>query len=199
LHIAVRDFVGFGVDQFDITDGVRGILDRAGDALTAFAAEAHRPVHRRTFADLSFPFIADLREIISPTVSCAAAFGSVDDDDLIRRKLDAFVGASDHRVIPLSDLAEVYSRQRVRSEIQGGVDAGDVVRRNYATQHGGKVQDAGAVLVLVGLELVVVHGAIGGAEIDGAFGDLLDAASRANGLVIDEQIGVLLVVFIKPF
>ena len=37
------------------------------------------------------------------------------------------------------------------------------------------------------LELLVVHGAVGGAEIDGAFGHLLDAAAGTDGLVVDLQ------------
>ena len=54
------------------------------------------------------------------------------------------------------------------------------------------------MLILKSLELIVVHGAIGSAEIHGAFGDLLDAAARADRLVIDLQMDVLLVVFVKP-
>src|SRR5207245_6592668 len=65
-------------------------------------------------------------------------------------------------------------------------------------QHGGKMKNSGAVLVLVGLELFVVHGAIGSAEIDGAFGDLFDAAARADGLIIDLKVGVFLVILVKP-
>src|SRR6266436_1727161 len=60
------------------------------------------------------------------------------------------------------------------------------------------MQDSESVLVLVGLELLVVHGTIGGAEIHGAFGDLFDAAARTDGLVVDLNIGILLVVFIEP-
>ena len=50
------------------------------------------------------------------------------------------------------------------------------------------MQDSETVLVLVGLELVIVHGAIGGAKIHGALGDLLDAAARADRLIVDLEI-----------
>src|SRR5260370_40993977 len=54
------------------------------------------------------------------------------------------------------------------------------------------------MFVLIGLELVIVHGTVGCAEIHSAFGHLLDAAARADGLIVDLKIGVLLVVLVEP-
>src|ERR1700752_5135763 len=61
------------------------------------------------------------------------------------------------------------------------------------------MQNAKTVLVLKGLQLVVIHRAIGSAEIHSAFGYLLDSTARTNGLVIDLESCVLLVVLIEPF
>ena len=55
------------------------------------------------------------------------------------------------------------------------------------------------MLVLVSLHLLVVHGAVGSAEIDGAFGDLLDARAGADGLIVDLNVTVGLVVLVEPF
>ena len=63
----------------------------------------------------------------------------------------------------------------------------------------GKWRIGEAVLVLISLHLLVVHRAVGSAEIDGAFGDLLDARAGANGLIVDLGVTVSLVVFVEPF
>src|SRR5260370_36711989 len=177
LHVAIRDFVGFGVDQFDVADGVRGVLDRAGDAFVAFAAEADGPGDGRALADLGLPLVADLRKIVGPDVGSAAAVRAVHDDDVVCGKIYTLVGAGDDRVIPFGYFAEENAGQGVRGEIQSRVDTGNVVGGNRGAQHRGKVQDAESVFILKSLELIVVHGAIGGAEIHGAFSDLFDAAT----------------------
>jgi len=83
-------------------------------------------------------------------------------------------------------------------KLSSAENAGNVVGRYVSAEHGGKVQDPEAVFVLKSLELLVVHGAIGSAEVHGAFGDLLDAAAGTDGLIVDLKIGVLFVVFVKP-
>src|SRR5713226_9749511 len=198
FYTPVGYFVGFGIDKFDVSDRVWSVLDRTSYALFAFAAQAHGPIPRRAFADLSLPLVADLGKIIRPTVRRATGFRTVHYDDAFRRELHAFVGAGDDRVVPLCDFAEENSSQGLRSEIQRRVDSWDVVGGNYGAHHRGKMQNPGAMLILVGLELLVVHGAIGGAEIHGAFGDLLDAAAGADRLIVDLKIGVPLVVFVEP-
>ena len=44
-----------GVDQLDVADGARRLLDQPGDALVALAAEPDRPVHRVAAPDLALP------------------------------------------------------------------------------------------------------------------------------------------------
>src|SRR5229473_4194827 len=139
LHITVGYFVGFGIDQFHVTDGVRGVLDRAGDPFVTFAADSHGPVDGRAPADLGLPLIAYTGKIVGPDVGGAAAFGAVHDNDLLGGKLDAFVGDGDGGVIPLGDFAKENAGEGVRGEIQSRVDTSDVVGGNRGAQHGGKV------------------------------------------------------------
>lgn len=54
-------------------------------------------------------------------------------------------------------------------------------------------------LLVAVLALAVIHRAIGGAEIDGAIGDLLDARAGTDGLIIELNLGVFLVVLGEPF
>ena len=48
-------------------------------------------------------------------------------------------------------------------------------------------------------QLLVAHGAIGSAEINGAGLQLADAAAGADGLIIDLNIGMCGVVNVEPF
>src|ERR1700675_1038126 len=61
LHLTVWHLVLYRIDEFNVTQSIWRLLHQASDALVAFAAEAHRPVHRRALAHFVFPFIADLR------------------------------------------------------------------------------------------------------------------------------------------
>src|SRR5262249_37188336 len=159
------------VDQFDVADRVWRLLEQATHAFVALASQTHRPVDRSTFADLIFPIAADLGEIVGPNVGGAAAVGAVNDDDVIGRKIDAFVSARNGWVIPFGDAAEKNTGQRVRRKIQRFIDAGNIVGRNGCSENSGKVKDARAVFRTVGFELIVVHGSIRSAEIHGAFGN----------------------------
>src|SRR6266851_5692219 len=98
--------------------------------------------------------------------------------DVISRKSNTLIGAGNGGIIPFRNLAQEYPRDGFRSEIELRRHTRNVVSRYVSTQHGWKMQDPESVLVLVGLELIIVHGAIGGPEIHGAFGDLLE--SRGN-------------------
>ena len=62
---------------------------------------------------------------------------------------------------------------------------GDVIGRHDSAENGGKCRTPTAALLLKLRELLVVHGAVRGPEIDGAFGDLLDAAAGTDRLVVD--------------
>src|SRR5947209_14912089 len=106
-------------------------------------------------------------------------------NNVICRKIHAAIGAGNSWVVPLSDMAHKNSRQRLGSEVQFSANARNVVRQHISAKYGGKMQDLETVLVFKTLQLLVIHWAIGRAEINGAFGDLLDPAAGSNGLVIN--------------
>src|ERR1700675_930963 len=60
------------------------------------------------------------------------------------------------------------------------------------------MQDGEPMLVLKGFQLFVIHGAVGGAEIHGALGYLLDPTAGTYGLVIDLNVSVFFVVLVEP-
>ena len=94
-------------------------------------------------------------------------------------KLESRVALQQARVIPLLDLAHEDIRQHVRRELQfARFDAGDVDHRNHPAHDHWELDQAGLVQFL-GLE-----GGVGSAEIDRPLRDLLDAATRSDGLIV---------------
>src|SRR3989454_9189600 len=120
-------------------------------------------------------------------------------DDVVCGEVHSFVRAGNRGIIPFRDLAQEYTCDSVLGEIEFCSHAGNVVSRYVSAEDRWEMQNPKAVLILKSLKLIVVHGTIGGAEIHGAFGDLLDAAAGADGLIVDFKIGIFLVVFVKPF
>src|SRR5438477_4771625 len=82
LHFPVGHLVLDGINEFDVTDGIGGLLDETSNALIAFAAQADWPVHGCAFADFIFPIAVDLREVIRPDVGGSGAAGAMDDADI---------------------------------------------------------------------------------------------------------------------
>src|SRR6266851_1192669 len=119
-------------------------------------------------------------------------------DDVVCGEVHSFVRAGNRGIIPFRNLAQEYTCDSVLGEIEFCSHAGNVVSRYVSAEDRWEMQNPKAVLILESLELIVVHGAIGGAEIHGAFGDLLNAAAGADRLIVNLKIGVLLVVFVKP-
>src|SRR5207249_3324973 len=122
---------------------------------------------------------------VGPDVSCATRFRAMHDDNVIGREARSLVCASDQRIVPLGHLAKVNARQGLRCKVQRCGDSGKVVGGNDGTEHGREMKDGAAVFVLESFGLIVIHGAIGGAEIDGTLGDLLNAAARTDRLIVD--------------
>src|SRR5205807_688244 len=143
-HVAVRNLVGFRVNQLNVANGVGGVLHGSGDTFIPLASQAHGPFDR-------------------------------------------------------GGLAKVNARQGLRCKVRRCGDSGKVVGGNDGTEHGREMKDGAAVFVLESFELIVIHGAIGGAEIDGTLGDLLNAAARTDRLIVDFDRGVFLVVYVEPF
>src|SRR5919199_2751882 len=77
LDHAVAQIVLQGVDQLDVADRVRVLLDLARDARVAGAAQAHRPVHRRAPANLLLPLRVDRAQIVGEAERGAGAVRAV--------------------------------------------------------------------------------------------------------------------------
>ena len=120
-------------------------------------------------------------------------------DDGFVGKIDAGICAGDGAVIPLRNPAHEDSGQGVGGELHITGDSWNVVGRYVRTQYGRNVENSGLPLLLSFLELSLGHRHIAGAEIYGAFRHLADAAATSNGLIVDLNVSVQLVVFAEPF
>src|ERR1035437_3506399 len=96
------------VGELDVADGAGSLLHLPGHAVVALAAESDGPLHILPLARTRSPVLADRRQIVGPDVRRAAAVRAVHHEDVLARKLRAFVQRYDARVIPLGDLAEEH-------------------------------------------------------------------------------------------
>ncbi len=115
------------------------------------------------------------------------------DRDRLRRQLRRRIELGDRRVVPGLDLPEenLGERRAVDHEI-AGLDALDVDDRHDAAHDHRKLNKRALVELLAGKRRVR------GAEGDGPRFDLLDAAARADRLVVQSDVGLFLV-GIGPF
>ena len=101
------------------------------------------------------------------------------DDDRGGRQLDIRIHRLDRRVVPHLDLAEENIGNEGAGQLElAGLDAFNVDDGNGAADHGGKLHQAELI------ELLARHRIVGRAEIDRLGRNLLDAAARADRLVI---------------
>src|SRR5438067_13913996 len=94
------------IDQLDVADCSFHLMNGAGNAFIAFAAETHRPPHAGSFAGSVAPLRAYFGEIVGPDVDRAAAVGAMHDDNRLARKLNFGICLSDSGIVPVGDLAE---------------------------------------------------------------------------------------------
>ena len=103
----------------------------------------------------------------------------------------------DLRIVPLLDVAQEDARDRFRSQLQIDRHARNVVGREHTPPSTvGKCR--GFDFLGIASICSSVIGMIRRAEVDGALGELADAAARADGLVVDLNIGVRHFVFVEP-
>lgn len=114
-------------------------------------------------------------------------------DDAGVREVDARVVLLEEGVLPGGDLALEDADDGVWGELQRFGEAGEVVGDADGTGAFRDLEDG-----LHGGELRVVEGVVGGAEVDRAGLDLLHAAAGADGLVVDADVRVLVVVSLSP-
>src|SRR6266851_318649 len=193
-HGTVGHLVLGRVDQLDVAEGEGGLANHAGDAFISLLADTRGPLDGGVLSYLAAPVRADLREVVGEDVGGAASVGAIDGQDRMVWQADAGIVLSDAGVVPLGDLAEVDVGDDVAGEIEVLADAREVVHRDNRAEDGGDVHR----LDLRTVDLLIAHGAIGGAEVNDTLGDLADTAAGADGLVVDLHAGVLLAVFAEP-
>ena len=113
-------------------------------------------------------------------------------------KINPRIYAGDGLVIPLRNPAQEDSRQRIRGELHFSTHARNVVRRHHRSQHAGNIEDRGLPLGSSFLELAVRHRHIAGTKVYRAFRHLANAAAAANGLIVDLNARMQLLVFAEP-
>src|SRR5437879_11737318 len=112
----------------------------------------------------------------------------MDDGDRLIGQLQASVRAGDLRIVPLADLAEVNIGEQLGGQLYlAWGDAIDIHDRHDAAHHHRELNET------VFLELFELERRVRSAEVDRLGHDLLDAAARADRLVVQSDSGLLLV------
>ncbi|MPM40441.1 hypothetical protein SDC9_87082 [bioreactor metagenome] len=189
LQQGVGHLVLLHIGVLDVANGVGQTAHESGHAFVALAACAGGPVHGRAFTHLVFPLGVHLRQIVGEQEAGARAIGAAHRSDVGVRQLDVGVQCGDGCIVPLGDLAQVDVAQHLAAELElACLDALDVHHGDHATDHGGELHQA----LLV--QLVVLQGSVGSAEVHGLGFDLTQTGTRTHGLVVDLDAGCLVVV-----
>src|SRR5262249_20638155 len=161
------------------------LTDIVGDAFVALGANAARPLDRGVGTDLALPVRDGLGEIVGEQEGRAGAVGAVDHEDWRRGQLRIRIALQYPGIVPRLDLAKENLRERraIDQEL-AGFDAIEIDDRHYAAHHGRELGKA----ILVKFLTFEWH--IARAEGDGLGLDLLDAAARANRLIVQSNAGL---------
>src|SRR6185312_9164399 len=133
-------------------------------------------------------------QVVCPDEGSAAAVRAVAHNDVFCRKTHARVGLGQQFVIPLGNFSQIDSRQRLWSELDLLLDFGQVVRWDHRSQDCWELNDGTFEL----FELLRIQWHVTGPKIHRSCLQLLNPASAANGLVIDLNVRVLLMVVTEP-
>src|SRR4051794_25521915 len=190
LEVREREAVRERIGLLDVADRAVVLLHAGCDAVVALRARAGRPLDRLVDAGAVLPLVRVVGEERREQLGRAGLVGAVADRDRGVRQLRAGVLLRDRRVVPVLDLPEEDVGDGRAVELEPLVDAVDVVGDGDGAEH---ARDVDRVALLLGRgDLLVLHRRVGGTEVDGAGGELRDAAARADALVVDGQALVVL-------
>ena len=140
------------------------------------------------------PLLADCGQVVRESERRAAAVIPHHHLNIAVRKSDAGIDGRDALVIPVRDLAEENIGVNRAGEFQmRRQPLGAVGQDNAASGHGNQDRSA-----FDGGNLLVGEGGIAGSEIDGALQEPLRALAAANDIVVNDHVGMFLVVLFKP-
>src|SRR4051794_20579224 len=185
LDVGGREVVRERVRLLDVAHAAVVLLHAGRDAVVALGARAGRPLDRLVDAGAALPLGRVVGEEGREELRRAGLVRAVADRDRLVGQLRARVGCGDGRVVPLLDLAEEDVRDGLAVELEPLVDAVDVVGDRDGPEDARDVD--GLALLLGRRDLRVLHGGVRGAEVDGAGGELGDAATGADALVVDAE------------
>ena len=143
-------------------------------------------------AHLRLPLRRDLGEVVGEDVGGARAIRAARHRDALVRELHPGVVGGDRRIVPLGDLAEEDAGQRLGREPEV-LHPWSVVSDHVGTEDRWDVDHVGNLR-----NLIVLHRGIARAEVDRPVRELLDAATRPDGLVVEFDVRVKPVVLAEP-
>ncbi len=184
----MRELVLLRVGILDVADRALGLLDVVGNALVALGADADGPLDGGRRADLGLEVAVHFGEVVREHGRGARAVRTTHDGNGLRGQLRVRVQLGDRGVIPLGDGAEEDLRQRVAVEDEGARGHAFEVHDRHDAAHDHRELDE-AVL----LELFTLERRVGCAEGHRLGLDLLDAAARADRLVVETDVGLFFV------
>src|SRR6185437_8645903 len=194
LHGTESNVVLQGVDQFDVSESTFHLPNLARHAFVALAAKSHRPADGGSRTHLRFPLGADLREVVGKDISGAASVRTMDHHDWQAGKFDARVCFGNRWVAPIRDLAEKYSCQYLRRELNAACNTRNVIGRDHGPEHCRNMED----FELGFGKLLVCHWPVARAKIHGSRHELANSRAAANALVVDLNVGMGVVIFTEP-
>ena len=194
FHHAKQHVILRRVDELDVAEREWAVADHARDTLITLLSNAQRPFNGSGRADLLLELRAHLAQVVREDIVCARSVRTIDRKDGVVGKVHAGVVPCDTGIVPLGDLAQVNVGDNVSGELEFRIDAWQVVRGNNCAEHGRNVKQ-----LLLGLrQLLIIHRAIGCAEVDDHLRDLANACTRANRLVVDLNTRMRLAVLGEP-
>ena len=187
-HVGVGQLVLLGIGILDIADRALGLDHVVGHAFVALGADADRPLDRGVGTDLILPSGAHLVQVVGEVEGGARSVGAVHDGDRLGRKLRLRIELLDRLIIPFGDLAEedLGERRPVEHDL-AGLDAFDIDDGNDAAHDHRELDQA------VVSQLLLAERLVGGAERHRLGFDLLDAAARADRLIVEPDARLFLV------
>ena len=169
------------------------LADVVGDALVTLGADAGRPLQRGVDANFRFPVRADLGQVVGEVIGGARSVRAMHDRDRLARQLGIGIELFDRGVVPGLDVAEEDLGERRTVEDQfAGLYAVEIDDRHDAAHDHRKLREAGFV------ELLARQRRVARAEGNGLGLDLLDAAARADRLIVQPVAGDFLI-GVRPF
>src|SRR5579883_703720 len=136
------------------------------------------------------PFRADLRKIIGKNGRRTRTVRAVNDEDLLVRKLLAWVASNNLRIVPILDLTKEDVREDRAGESKSAADTFNIVRNCNGSNDGRQMDHRAFGSAL----LIGIHRRIAASKVDRTIDQIIDTGTRADTLIINAGPRLLLVI-----